>query len=257
VSSNNPAENRQYAALQQDEALAQVVEDVVIANRILAQRGVLDGFGHVSVRHPQDPSRFLLSRSLAPEQVTADDIMAFGVDSEPLGGDTRKIYLERFIHGEIYRARPDVRSIVHSHSPSVIPFAASSVTLRPLYHMAGFLSGGAPVFDIRHCFGCTDMLVRNREQGAELAKVLGARNVSLMRGHGFVTVGESVQVAVFRAVYTETNAGLQQRAIGLGGEVTYLDDQEALNADATNRGVIDRPWQLWREQALRELRAQG
>jgi ribulose-5-phosphate 4-epimerase/fuculose-1-phosphate aldolase len=242
---------------QHSEAVKKVIEDIVIANRILAARGVVDAFGHVSARHPENPARFLLARSMAPELVTADDVLVFEADSEPVAGETRKPYLERFIHGEIYKARPDVNAVVHSHSPSVIPFGVSSVQLRPIYHMAGFLSGGAPVFDINDRFGCcTDMLVRNHDQGAELAKTLGNKNIALMRGHGFATVGATVPMAVYRAIYTETNAALQQQAIGLGGSVKYLGDEEALNADATNNGVIDKPWQLWRAQALKQLNAE-
>ncbi|MBL8384452.1 MAG: class II aldolase/adducin family protein [Burkholderiales bacterium] len=228
--------------------LEEVVADLVAANRILARHGVLDGFGHVSARHPDDPARYLLSRSRAPELVEAGDIMVFDLDSNALGGDARTPYLERFIHGEIYRARPDVHAVVHSHSPSVIPFAASSVRLRPIYHMSGFLSGATRVFDIRHRFGCTDMLVRNRDHGAALAAELGDAGAVLMRGHGFVACGLSIPVAVYRAVYTEKNADLQQRAIALGGEVTYLDEDEARLAEATNRGVVGRPWELWKRQ---------
>ena len=230
------------------DALARVVEDVVAANRILAHYGVLDGFGHVSARHPDRPDRFVLSRSLAPELVTAADVMTFELDGNAVDGDARKPYLERFIHGEIYRVRADVHAVVHSHSPSVIPFAASSVRLRPVYHMAGFLSGGPPVFDIRKGFGSTDMLVRNCEQGAALAAVLGGEGVALMRGHGFVAVAGSVPVAVYRAMYTEQNAAIQQKAISLGGTVTYLDLDEARLAEATNRGVSDRPWELWKRR---------
>jgi ribulose-5-phosphate 4-epimerase/fuculose-1-phosphate aldolase len=233
-------------------ALAAVLEDLAAGNRILARHGVLDGFGHVSARHPEQADRYLLSRSLAPELVTVDDIMTFGLDSNALDGDDRRPYLERFIHGEIYRVRPEVRAIVHSHSPSVIPFAASSVALRPIYHMSGFLSGGARVFDIRRTFGCTDMLVRNREQGAALAAELGTDAVVLMRGHGFVTVGASVPVAIYRAIYTELNAAIQQKAIGLGGSVTYLDPEEARLADATNSAQSSRPWELWKRQVLGE-----
>ncbi|MDX3905345.1 MAG: class II aldolase/adducin family protein [Pigmentiphaga sp.] len=227
-----------------------LIDDLVVANRVLAKYNVLDGFGHVSVRHPDRPEHFLLSRSLAPELVTAADIMEFDADSNPVGGDTRTPYLERYIHGEIYRARPDVQAVVHSHSPSVIPFASSSVRLRPIYHMAGFLSGGAPVFDIRCCFGATDLLVRCREHGVELARTLGQQNVSLMRGHGFVTVGSDIRIAVYRAMYTETNAALQQKAIGLGGEVTYLDEAEAEMADTMMAGVMFRPWELWKKKAM-------
>lgn len=227
------------------------VEDLVAANRILAQHGVLDAYGHVSARHPAEPERFLLSRSLAPELVTDADVMEFDLDSNPAAGDGRAPYLERFIHGEIYRARPDVKAVVHSHSPSVIPFAASSVRLLPIYHMSGFLSGGAPVFDIRHRFGCTDMLVRTRKQGAALAAELGASSVALMRGHGFVAVGDSIALAVFRAIYAELNAALQQKAISLGGSIIYLDPEEAARADQTNQGTIAKPWELWKRKALR------
>lgn len=231
-------------------SVAALVEDLVAANRILAHHGVLDGFGHVSARHPERPDRFLLSCSRAPELVSAADIMEFDLDSVAQGGDTRKPYLERFIHGEIYRTRPDVMAIVHSHSPSVIPFAASSVKLRPVYHMGSFLSAGAPVFDIRRHFGCTDMLVRNRAQGAALAGELAAQGVVLMRGHGFVAVAESIPVAVYRAIYTEVNAAAQQKAIALGGTVTYLEPDEAARSDETNRAVSDRPWELWKRQVL-------
>lgn len=230
--------------------LEEIIENVVAGNRILAQHGVLDGFGHVSGRHPDDAGRYLLSRSLAPELVTAADLITYDLDSNAQNGDARKGYLERFIHGEIYKLRPDVHSIVHSHSPSVIPFASSSVRLRPIYHMSGFLRGETEVFDIRDHFGCTDMLVRNGAQGAALALSLGARGVVLMRGHGFVATGGSVPEAVYRAMYTETNASLQQRAISLGGEVQYLDEEEARLAEATNRGVLERPWELWKKKAL-------
>ena len=227
-----------------------VIEDTVAGNRILAQHGVLDGFGHVSARDPGNPGQYFLSRSLAPELVSTADLMRFDLDSNALNGDTRKPYLERFIHGEIYKTRPEVMSIVHSHSPSVIPFAASSIKLRPIYHMSGFLTGAVQVFDIRHQFGCTDMLVRNGAHGAALAKALGARSVVLMRGHGFVAVGGSVPEAVYRAMYTEQNASMQQRAIGLGGTVAYLDEEEAKLAEATNRGVLERPWTLWKTKAM-------
>jgi ribulose-5-phosphate 4-epimerase/fuculose-1-phosphate aldolase len=228
--------------------LQSVIDDIVVANHILARLGIVDGFGHVSSRHPDDPDRYLLSRSRAPELVEAADIMVFDLDSNAQDGDTRTGYLERYIHGEIYKARPDVMAVVHSHSPSVIPFAASSVRLRPIYHMSGFLGGQTRVFDIRHHFGCTDMLVRNGDHGRALAADLGDRGVVLMRGHGFVACGQSIPVAVYRAAYTEQNAALQQRAISLGGEVTYLDDEEAKLAEATNRGVVSRPWELWKRQ---------
>jgi ribulose-5-phosphate 4-epimerase/fuculose-1-phosphate aldolase len=222
--------------------------DLVAANRVLARHRVLDGFGHVSARDPRHRDRFLLSRSLAPALVTVDDLMSFDFDANALDGDARRPYLERFIHAAIYRARPDVNAVVHSHSPSVIPFAASSVPLRPIYHMASFLGPATPVFEIRERFGATDMLVRNVAQGEALAQRLGEGSVVLMRGHGFCAVGDSLAVVVYRAIYTESNAALQQAAIALGGSVTYLDGEESRLSDASNRGVIERPWELWKSE---------
>jgi len=226
--------------------LDETTDDLVAANRILAGLGVLDGFGHVSARHPERADRFLLSRSLAPEQVTRDDLMTLDLASSPQNGDSRAPYLERFIHGEIYARRPEVQAVVHSHAAAVIPFAASSVALRAVYHMGGFLGTGAPVFEIREKFGMTDMLIRNNAQGAALAESLADRSVVLMRGHGYCTVGGSVQEAVFRAYYAQLNAELQQRAIALGGSVTYLSEEEAVKYDETNRSVLGRPWALWK-----------
>lgn len=222
------------------------LSDLVAANRILAGLGVLDGFGHVSVRHPAHADRYLLARSLAPEAVTRDDIMTFDLDSNAQGGDTRNPYLERHIHGRIYAARADVHAVVHSHAPAVIPFAASSVPLRPLYHMSSFLGERAPVFEIRERFGMTDLLVRNNDQGTALAEAIAQGAVVLMRGHGFCAVGGDVREAVFRAHYTQMNADLQQRAITLGGEVAYLAPEECARATHTNRSVLERPWSLWK-----------
>jgi len=228
--------------------LIAVVDDLVAANRILAGLDVLDGFGHVSVRHPERTDCFLLSRSLAPELVTRDDIMTFDMASAALDADARTPYLERFIHGEIYKRRPDVMSVVHSHAATVVPFAASSVPLKPIYHMSGFLRTGAPVFEIREKFSMTDMLIRNNAQGAALAEKLGDKSAVLMRGHGYCAVGGTIPEAVFRAYYAQLNADLQQRAIALGGDVTYLEDEEARLYDETNRSVIGRPWGLWKSK---------
>jgi ribulose-5-phosphate 4-epimerase/fuculose-1-phosphate aldolase len=230
--------------------LATLVDDLVAANRILAGLGVLDGFGHVSARHPARPDRYLLSRSLAPERVTHADIQVLDLDSVVQDGDARPSYLERFIHGRVYARRPDVHAVVHSHAPAVVPFAASSVTLKPIYHMSSFLRGGAPVFEMREKFGMTDLLVRNDAQGDALAERLGDGAVVLMRGHGYCAVGGSVPEAVFRAHYAQTNADLQQRAIALGGRVGYLSDEEAVLYDETNRGVLGRPWDLWKRKFL-------
>jgi len=225
------------------------VEDLVAANRILAMHGVLDAYGHVSARSQRDPVHFLLSRSLAPQQVTAKDIQEYGPDSEPIGDD-RKPYLERFIHGEIYRTRPDVMAIVHSHSDSVIPFGISRTRLRPVYHMASFLWSGAPVFDIRRVREDNDLLIRDRPLGKALAGSLGKCNCVLMRGHGMTVVGENIPEVVFRAVFTEMNAKLQMNAERLEGPLEFLSDEEGRRATESNRPTIERPWALWKAKAL-------
>jgi ribulose-5-phosphate 4-epimerase/fuculose-1-phosphate aldolase len=226
---------------------AELLEDIAMGSRILAEFGVLDGFGHVSARHPANPNRFLMARSLAPALVTADDIMEFDLDGNAVDARGRSVFLERFIHSEIYKARPDVMSVVHTHSPGVIPFSVSRVPLRPMYHNPSFLAAGVPVWDIRKNFGAaTDMLVRNKDIGKALAQALSDKPVVLMRGHGDVTVGPSVKVAVFRAYYTDVNARLQSQAIALGGEVNYLTAEEGAKADQTNLVVIDRIWNLWK-----------
>jgi ribulose-5-phosphate 4-epimerase/fuculose-1-phosphate aldolase len=227
-----------------------LIEDLVIANRILFDQGVVDSFGHVSVRHDKNPERFLISRNLAPNAVTAADIMEYDLDGNPVDAHGRASYLERFIHGSIYRARKDVNSVVHSHSAGVIPFGVSDTPLRPIYHMAGFIGGPAPVFEIRDKFGpSTDMLIRNPKMGAALAEVLGNHTVVLMRGHGSVAVGPNVRLAVMHAVYTEVNARLQAEAIKLG-KVNYLDADEAAKTQATNDGQVERAWSSWRAKAL-------
>ena len=221
-----------------------LIDALVVANRILHRHGVVDAFGHVSARDPDSPDRFLLSRSLAPDQVTRGDIMTFDLDSNALDADSRQPYLERFIHGAIYRARADVRSIVHSHSPSVIPFGAVGLPLRPLYHMSSFLGAGSPTFDIREVAGDTDMLVRDPPLGEALASALGEHSVVLMRGHGSTVVGASIEEAVFRAIYTETNARLQAQALALG-DPTYLSEGESVKATRTNAGSVRRAWDSW------------
>ena len=228
------------------------IDDLVAANRILSDQGVVDGFGHVSARHATNATRFLLARSMAPGLVTADDIMEFDLDGNALDPRGRALYTERFIHSEIYKAHPDITAIVHSHSPSIIPFGVTRAPLRPIYHMSSFLGAGVPIFEIREAGGpATDMLIRNPELGAALARTLGNSAVVLMRGHGDVVVGESVPQVVFRAIYTEINAKLQAEALRLGeGEVNFLNTEEAAKATATNNAVLGRPWELWKEQAL-------
>jgi ribulose-5-phosphate 4-epimerase/fuculose-1-phosphate aldolase len=246
VSVSDPGALPSADAMTDASALPALLDDLVAANRILAERGILDGFGHVSARDPRRAGRFLLSRSLAPALVTREDVMTFDLDGAPVDGDARTPYLERFLHGAIYRRRPDVQAIVHSHSAAVIPFTASSVPLRAVHHVSGFLGTSAPVFDIRTRFGATDMLVRSIAQGEALAETLGTHAVVLMRGHGFCTVGPSVPVATYRAIYTESNAAVQRNAIALGGAVTYLDADEARLADAVHVDVVLRPWSLWK-----------
>jgi ribulose-5-phosphate 4-epimerase/fuculose-1-phosphate aldolase len=225
---------------------AAVIEDIVLGSRILADFGVVDGFGHVSARHPNNPNRFLMSRSLAPALVTADDVMEFDLDGNAVDARGRSVFLERFIHGEIYKARPDVMSVVHTHSPGVIPFTVTPVPLRPMFHNAAFLAMGVPVWEIRKDFGETDMLVRDLARGKSLALALGDRPVVLMRGHGDVTVGPTVKMAVFRAYYTDVNARLQSQAIALGGEINFLTPAEGAKADEVNFVVLDRIWNLWK-----------
>jgi ribulose-5-phosphate 4-epimerase/fuculose-1-phosphate aldolase len=237
------------------ELRAQAVEELVWANRILVNENVLDGFGHVSVRDPQDPGRFLIARSMAPALVTAADVLACDLDGGVHDAQGRRSYMERFIHSEVYRARADVMAVVHSHSPALIPFGVTRARLRPICHMSGFLGATTPVFEIRLSAGeHTDMLVRNAELGRALAASLGPHPVALMRGHGGVAVGASLPQAVFRAVYTESNARLQAQAMALG-EVEYLSDGEAEAASDTNNGQLDRPWQLWKQRLIEAGRA--
>ncbi|MDB5409755.1 MAG: class aldolase/adducin-like protein [Rhodospirillales bacterium] len=227
-----------------------LVEELVAANRILFDQGVVDGFGHVSVRHDKHPDRYILSRSMAPALVTAADLIEFNLDSSPVS-DQRQGYLERFIHGEIFRARPDVMCVIHSHSPSVIPFGiVEDVPLRPVFHMSGFLGLGAPIFEIRDIVGPgSDMLIRDRNLGIGLAKVLGAGGAVLMRGHGSTVVGQTLRQTVYRAVYAEVNARLQAEALRLG-KVNYLTAEEAAAASAMNDSTLNRAWDLWKTKAL-------
>jgi ribulose-5-phosphate 4-epimerase/fuculose-1-phosphate aldolase len=229
---------------------ASLIADLAAASRILAAHGVVDGFGHVSLRHPESPDRYLMARSVAPALVTPDDIMEYDPDSNPLNANGRSSFLERFIHGEIYKARPDIQSIVHSHSPSVIPFGLVRVPLQAMFHNAAFIASGVPVFDIREKFGATDMLVSNPERGVALASVLGSKDVALMRAHGSVACGPTLQTAVFRAVYTEVNSRIQHwtTALGGGAGMAALDAEEGRLADAINQTAGIRAWELWRSQ---------
>lgn len=224
---------------------AAILADLAAASRILADQGVVDAFGHVSLRHPSAPDRYFISRSMAPALVTPDDLMEVALDGTPCDGDTRPAFLERFIHGEIYRARPEVMSVVHSHSPTVIPFGLVATPMRAMFHNAAFLAEGVPVFDIAEKFGATDMLVGNSEKGEELARVMGSCPVVLMRAHGSVAVGSNLRAAVFRAVYTEVSARIQHQATALGGPIAALSKEEGALADAINLKAAERAWELW------------
>ena len=226
-----------------------LLQDLVAASRILAMHEVLDAYGHVSARSDRRPDRFIMSRSLAPALVTAADLVEHDADSEALG-DKRKGFIERYIHGEIYRARPEVMAVVHSHSPSVIPFGVTRTRLRPIYHMGSFLWPGAPVFDIRKEKTDNDLLIRDIPLGRALAGSLGKCNCVLMRGHGMTVIGDSVPEAVFRAIYTEMNARLQLQAGQLEGPIEFLSDAEGRRSTEANRGTLERPWELWKKRAL-------
>ena len=227
-----------------------LIEDLVYANRILYQQQVLDGFGHVSVRSDKNPDHFLMSHSMAPGLVTSKDIMEFDKDGEPVDARGRNGYTERYIHAAIYRVRPDVKAIVHSHSPDVIPYSVTDVPLRPIFHNPAFLRLGAPIFDSHKDFGDTDMLIRDNKLGDTLAKTLGNAGVALIRGHGFVAVAGSAQVVTYRAIYTQVNARVQAEAMKLGpyGAIKFLTPGEAEKAQAVTEGTSGRPWELWKSQ---------
>ncbi len=230
-------------------AIEDLLEDIVAANRILAAEGVCDAFGHVSVRNPENPQRYFLSRARAPELIVRDDIMEFELDGTPVGGDTRKPYLERFIHGSLYDSRPDVNSVIHSHSRSVIPFTVTRQKLRPIVHSCATIGHDVPVWDAQTTFGDTNLLISSVDMGRDFAGVLGKGRSALMRGHGSTVVGKSIREAVYTAVYLEVNARLQLSAHALG-QITFLTDGEidkiqSRLADAKPGEGYDRAWESW------------
>jgi ribulose-5-phosphate 4-epimerase/fuculose-1-phosphate aldolase len=245
VSAPAPAQQRPASAGPVD---PQLMEDLIVANRILAQQGVVDAMGHVSVRHNRDPNRYLLSLARAPELVTEADIMEYDLDSNPVRDPGRRQYSERYIHGEIYKLRPDVIAVIHAHTPSVVPFTVSSVPLRAIAHSGGFLAEGLPNFEIRDVGGMTDMLVSNAKFGHALAEKLGDKDAILMRGHGFAATGKSLPYVVGRAIYIGVAAKLLAEAIALGGTINYLDPEEGRKIEA-RRDYI-RPWELWKREAM-------
>lgn len=232
-------------------------QDLVIAYRILAEQGIIDAYGHISFRSPNNPERFWMARSVAPELVTEADLMEFDMNSEPVDARGRSAVNERFIHGEVYKVRPEVMAVVHNHSPSVIPFCCTNTPLRPIFHMSAFIGLGVPNWEIREAKEGSDMLVRDTYLGASLARKLGRHPAALMRGHGAVVVGESLAIAVGRSVYLEQNARMQFQAemlAGAGGEVTFMDDKEvAANVVWQEYG---RFWNLVRNKMLKKIEAE-
>ena len=227
-----------------------LIQDLVVANHILFDQGVVDAFGHVSVRHDKRPDRFLLARNMAPGSVTAADIIEYDLDGNPVNAGGRKVYLERFIHGELFRRRPDVMAVVHSHSHSIVPLSVvKGANLRALFHMAGFIGQAAPVFEIRDTAGDgTDLLISNNALGRALAEKFDRSDIVLMRGHGSTVVANSIPLVVYRAVYAELNARYQLEASRLG-EITYLTEAEGRACVDRVEGQVQRPWDLWKSQA--------
>jgi ribulose-5-phosphate 4-epimerase/fuculose-1-phosphate aldolase len=227
-------------------SLDQILQDLVIANRILAKEEVVDAYGHVSIRHPDNPKRFFLARSLAPELIERGDIVEHGLDAEAVGSETRPLYLERFIHGAIYDARPDVNAVVHAHAEDILPFGITGKTpLRPVIHSGSFIGANVPVWDIADKFGDTNLLVTNIAQGRDLASTLGGNNVALMRGHGFASAARSLIEVVRMSVYLPRNARAQMRALQLGGEIKYLSPGEIAARAAGYKPHSPETWRAW------------
>jgi ribulose-5-phosphate 4-epimerase/fuculose-1-phosphate aldolase len=217
--------------------------DLVTANRILYDQGVVDGYGHVSVRHPTDPNHFLISRWLAPDMVSESDILELDFDCKPVNGAKERLYSEVYIHGEVYRARPDVKSVVHTHAPAVILMGISGETLMPMYQMTGYMGAGVPVFDIRQAIGSTNMLINEPSRGKALVKALADQPAVLMRGHGGVVTGNSLYQSVGRSVYMKVNSELQIQV--LGKKVTFLNPEEA---KLTSAADYPKDWEMWKRK---------
>lgn len=228
-----------------------VLEELVTANRILAKEGVVDSFGHISIRHPENPDHYLLSCSRAPECIDVADIMEFTLEGEPVDPKGRDPYAERAIHGSVYEARPEVNSVVHNHSPNVIPFGVTDTCLKPIFHMAAGMGSDVPLWDSRSKFGDTTLLVTTMDMGRDLAAMLADSRAALMRGHGCVVVGKSVREVVFSSIYLEKNAELQFKAATLGA-INFLSDGE-VNAILKRRGpyTFERAWESWARRAGR------
>jgi HCOMODA/2-hydroxy-3-carboxy-muconic semialdehyde decarboxylase len=232
--------------------LKHALEELVTANRILASEGVVDAFGHVTIRHPAEADRYMMARARAPECVVLEDVMEFTLDGTPLDPRGRKAYAERHIHGAIYEMYPEVRAVVHNHSPSVIPFGITGAALRPVMHMSASIGAHVPVWDSRARFGDTNLLVTSMAMGRDLATALGSGAVALMRGHGCVVAGKSLREVVFNSVYLQLNAELQLKATALGS-ITFLSDGEVEAVLATRSSfTFERAWEYWCRRAGRD-----
>lgn len=242
-----------------DPAIAALLADLVLANHILAYHGIVDSFGHISVRHPHDPSRYFLAVSRAPEQVSLEDMIEFDLDSVPTTAESRPLYGERAIHGRIYAARPDVQSVCHNHAPATIPFGVTGVPLRAIWHQAAPIGYEIPIWDIREQFGATSLLVRERATGDALAAALGPNRVVLMRGHGCSVVGTTIREAVYTAYYLQQNATLLTASLGMSRDVNYLEREEVELATRVQFSPVaqNRSWDAWASQAQRVARTQG
>jgi HCOMODA/2-hydroxy-3-carboxy-muconic semialdehyde decarboxylase len=231
--------------------LDDAVNDLVLANRILAHENVVDAFGHVSIRHPHDPKKYLLSRARSPELVEKGDILEFSLASDIVGERSGRPYIERFIHGAIYEANPDIMAVVHSHADEVLPFSISSVPLRAVIHTASECGHHIPVWDIRDRFGDTTLLVRDQEQGRDLARALGKSRVALMRGHGFAAAGRTLNEVIKTSVYLPRNAKVLTTAMQLGGDIIALSEGEIAARDILGPGGADqtRMIEYWARRA--------
>ena len=233
------------------------MDDLVAAYRVLAEHQVIDGYGHVSVRSDKNPNRYFLAGHIAPELVREEHIIEYDLDSNPLDANGRESVRERFIHGEIFKLRPEVMSVVHTHSQSVVPFSITTATLKPIFHMAAFIGHGVPNWDIADAQVGTDMLVKTPFLGAHLAKFVAEKPAALLRGHGAVVVGESIARSVGRSIYLEMSAKMQIQAqllAGVGGKLLTLHDAEvAASVPAQN---YNRAWPMWRARALAQVAAE-
>jgi HCOMODA/2-hydroxy-3-carboxy-muconic semialdehyde decarboxylase len=233
-----------------------LIEDLVAANRILADHNLLDGWGHVSVRHDKDPNHYLMARGMSADMVAANDIIEFDLDSRPVdthGLPMSALFTERYIHGEIYKMRPDVMAIVHTHAPSLIPFGDTKVPLQPMYHRSAFIAFGVPVFDTRDRSGMTDMLIRNPKLGHDLAEVLGDHPAALMRRHGATVVGPSLPRVVGRTIFLALNATLQADAMRMGAPINYMALEEAKLIEAREGHGLARTWEGWKHKVMGDM----